>query len=96
VFPDGGGTIARHNLELTRSAGRRDDNKVQQEVISLSKQKWQWMAERNVEALSGLFHEDAVFVHRGNHAEGSGTRGMSRPLLKFGGGSVEILRDVLR
>ena len=22
-------------------------------------------------------------------------RGMSRPLLKFGGGSVEILRDVL-
>jgi 4-carboxymuconolactone decarboxylase len=39
--------------------------KAQQEVISLSKQKWQWMSERNVEALSALFHADAVFVHMG-------------------------------
>ena len=28
--------------------------RVQQEVISLSKQKWQWMAERNVEVLRYL------------------------------------------
>ena len=47
------------------SAGTTANAKAQQEVISLSKQKWQWMAERNVDALSALFHEDAVFVHMG-------------------------------
>ncbi|MBB4099509.1 nuclear transport factor 2 family protein [Sphingomonas kyeonggiensis] len=33
------------------------------ELIALSKQKWLWMAERNVEALSELFDEKAIFVH---------------------------------
>lgn len=37
----------------------------EQEIIALSKQKWQWMSEQNVEALSALFHEKAVFVHMG-------------------------------
>ena len=37
----------------------------EQELISLSKQKWGWMSERNVEALTTLFHENAVFVHMG-------------------------------
>jgi ketosteroid isomerase-like protein len=34
-------------------------------LIALSKQKWVWMAERNVEALAALFHENAIFVHMG-------------------------------
>ena len=33
------------------------------ELIALSKQKWLWMAERNVDALSSLFDEKAIFVH---------------------------------
>jgi hypothetical protein len=37
----------------------------EQEVITLSKDKWQWMAERNVEALDKLLAEEAVFVHMG-------------------------------
>ncbi|RYD38473.1 MAG: nuclear transport factor 2 family protein [Verrucomicrobiaceae bacterium] len=37
----------------------------EQEITALSKQKWQWMSEQNVEALSALFHEKAVFVHMG-------------------------------
>ena len=37
----------------------------EQEVIHLSKEKWDWMAERNVETLDALFHEKAVFVHMG-------------------------------
>lgn len=37
--------------------------KVEQEVIDLSKTKWQWMADRNVDALDKLFHDKAVFVH---------------------------------
>jgi 4-carboxymuconolactone decarboxylase len=40
-------------------------SKSEQELIDLSKQKWQWMAERNVESLDALFHEKAVFVHMG-------------------------------
>jgi 4-carboxymuconolactone decarboxylase len=37
----------------------------EQEVITLSKAKWQWMAERNVDALDKLLAEEAVFVHMG-------------------------------
>ena len=38
---------------------------VEQEVINLSKEKWRWMSERNVDSLKALFHEKAVFVHMG-------------------------------
>jgi hypothetical protein len=38
---------------------------VEQEVINLSKEKWRWMTERNVDALAALFHANAVFVHMG-------------------------------
>jgi hypothetical protein len=37
----------------------------EQEIISLSKAKWQWMADKKVDSLAGLFHEKAVFVHMG-------------------------------
>jgi hypothetical protein len=40
-------------------------NKAEQELIDLSKQKWQWMSERKVDSLDALFHEEAVFVHMG-------------------------------
>jgi hypothetical protein len=39
--------------------------KSEQEVINLSKEKWRWMSERNLDALASLFHEEAVFVHMG-------------------------------
>jgi hypothetical protein len=35
----------------------------EQQLIELSKQKWQWMAEKNVEKLEPLFHEKSKFVH---------------------------------
>lgn len=38
---------------------------LEQEVINLSKEKWLWMSERNVDSLSALFHEKVVFVHMG-------------------------------
>jgi ketosteroid isomerase-like protein len=37
----------------------------EQEIINLSKEKWDWMAARNVESLDALFHEKSVFVHMG-------------------------------
>jgi hypothetical protein len=35
------------------------------EVIALSRDKWRWMSERNVDSLAALFHDEAVFVHMG-------------------------------
>ncbi len=38
---------------------------LEQEVINLSKEKWDWMSERNAGTLDALFHEKSVFVHMG-------------------------------
>ena len=38
---------------------------LEQEVINLSKEKWRWMSERDIDALDALFHEKSVFVHMG-------------------------------
>jgi Domain of unknown function (DUF4440) len=37
----------------------------QQQIINLSKQKWNWMADKNVDSLSVLFHDKSMFVHMG-------------------------------
>jgi hypothetical protein len=47
------------------SAAKTSTSAAEQDLITLSKQKWQWMAERNVEALDKLLAEEAVFVHMG-------------------------------
>jgi len=41
------------------------NTKAEQEIIQLSKEKWQWMSDKNADALKTLFHEKAVFVHMG-------------------------------
>ncbi len=35
----------------------------EQEIKDLSEQKWQWMADKNVEKLEPLFHDASKFVH---------------------------------
>jgi hypothetical protein len=40
---------------------------VQQDLMNLSKEKWLWMADKNMEALEKLFHEKSVFVHMGGN-----------------------------
>ena len=54
---------------------------LEQEVIKLSKEKWRWMAERDVDALDALFHEKAVFVHMG----GSWGKEQELDIIKSGG-----------
>ncbi len=39
--------------------------KSEQEILQLSKDKWRWMADKNVDSLGALFDEKAVFVHMG-------------------------------
>lgn len=53
----------------------------EQEVIQLSKQKWEWMADKNVDKLSPLFDEKSVFVHMG----GSWGKTQEINIIKSGG-----------
>lgn len=56
--------------------------KDEQEVLELSKNKWQWMADKNVEILNGLFAENCVFVHMG------GSWGKTQELNTIKGGFI--------
>ena len=60
----------------TRSAG--DTDKL---LLDLSKQKWTWMAEKDVDALEGLFHEKSMFTHMG----GTWDRTRELEIIKSGG-----------
>ncbi len=42
-----------------------NNTNTEQEIINLSKDKWQWMADKNVDKLSLLFHDESKFVHMG-------------------------------
>lgn len=42
-----------------------DSTNTKQKIINLSRKKWQWMADKNVDALDELFSEKAMFVHMG-------------------------------
>ena len=50
-------------------------------VIELSKLKWQWMADKNVDKLEDLFHKNSVFVHMG----GSWGKEREIEIIKSGG-----------
>ena len=53
----------------------------QQEVINLSKQKWQWMSDKNVDSLSVLFDDKSMFIHMG----GSWGKTQELAIIKSGG-----------
>ncbi|MDN3549987.1 nuclear transport factor 2 family protein [Mucilaginibacter aquaedulcis] len=55
--------------------------KAEQEIIDLSKTKWLWMADKNVDSLNALFDEKAVFVHMG----GSWGKAPELNVIKTGG-----------
>ena len=41
------------------STSTRNYTKAEQEIINLSKKKWQWMADKNVDKLASLFHDQS-------------------------------------
>lgn len=45
--------------------GFAQNRETEKEIIELSKQKWEWMADKDVDNLNELFHEKAMFVHMG-------------------------------
>lgn len=52
-------------LLLAYSAPAFTQTNAEQQILNLSKTKWRWMAERNVDSLGALFDKQAVFVHMG-------------------------------
>ena len=54
----------------------------QEKIINLSKQKWQWMAEKNVDLLEKLFDDKSMFIHMG------GTWGKSEELTTTLSGNI--------
>jgi hypothetical protein len=54
----------------------------EQEVIKLSREKWRWMADKNVDKLKDLFDDKSVFVHMG------GSWGKQRELEVIGSGGI--------
>ena len=54
----------------------------EQEIIDLSRAKWQWMAEKDADTLATLFHDQARFVHM------SGSWGKERELEIIRSGSI--------
>lgn len=57
-------------------------SKTEQEIIQLSKQKWQWMSDKNVNELDKLFDAKSMFVHMG------GTWGKEQEINVIKGGNI--------
>jgi len=64
------------------SSPKTNPTKEEQELLDLSKAKWQWMANKSVDTLNGLFSENCVFVHMG------GSWGKTQELNTIKGGMI--------
>ena len=58
-----------------------NNTNTEQEIIILSKKKWLWMADKNIDSLNTLFNEKSVFVHMG----GSWGKDQEINIIKSGG-----------
>lgn len=73
--------ITMFNIANAQSTTAAAPTKSEQEVLDLSRKKWLWMADKNVDSLGKLFDAKAMFVHMG------GSWGTERELnvIKSGG-----------
>ena len=74
-------SYAQQNTKNSTIVKKTKMAKEQEQIINLSKQKWQWMADKNVEELNKLFNEKAVFIHMG----GTMTKSHELDIIKTGG-----------
>ena len=71
-------SLAQANLPGSTT---KSPTKEEQEILDLSKTKWGWMSDKNVESLNGLFNDKSVFVHMG----GSWGKTQELDVIKGGG-----------
>lgn len=74
-------TIMSAQWSFAQNFPAMSDSTTQRDIITLSKAKWQWMADKNVDTLDNLFHEKAMFVHMG----GSWGKEQELNIIKSGG-----------
>jgi hypothetical protein len=65
-----------------QNANAQTQGNAEEKIIALSKTKWQWMADKNVDSLAVLFDEKAMFVHMG------GSWGKTRELEVIKSGNI--------
>jgi hypothetical protein len=53
------------SAQTTKESTSVQNTKEEQELLDLSKKKWQWMAEKKADTLANFFHDKSVFVHMG-------------------------------
>jgi hypothetical protein len=56
------GTLSSHGQTRSNTISATY-TKVEQEIIDVSKEKWQWMADKDADKLATLFHDKSKFVH---------------------------------
>ncbi|MCB8999405.1 MAG: nuclear transport factor 2 family protein [Bacteroidales bacterium] len=66
---------------ITAQLSYSQKTSTEQEIINLSKEKWEWMSDKKVDTLNYLFHEKSVFVHMG----GSWGKEQELDIIKSGG-----------
>ena len=57
--------ILSAQLSFAQNPATKSFTAAEQEIVDLSKDKWQWMSDKNVDKLADLFHEKSVYVHMG-------------------------------
>lgn len=58
-------TMGTYQALAQTSSPNKLELEARQQILQLSKQKWEWMANKQVDTLSELFHEKSMFVHMG-------------------------------
>lgn len=48
---------------LSSKAQTGTSNDTEKSIVNLSKEKWQWMSDKNTDKLATLFHDRSKFVH---------------------------------
>jgi hypothetical protein len=74
------GTSRADDESIKAAATTKVETDSDKTILSLSKDKWGWMSDRDIDALETLFHEKAVFVHMG----GTMSRAQELDVIKTG------------
>src|SRR6188472_2453923 len=69
-------------MSVQSSDAQQTKTNAEQEIINLSKKKWDWMADKNVDSLNVLFDDKSMFIHMG------GTWGKTQELTTIKSGGI--------
>ena len=75
-------TIFSFMMVLNVSYGQQADKALEDEIKKISKDKWDWMSDKDTSKLAPLFHEKSMFIHMG------GSWGRQQELDVIGSGGI--------